>query len=119
MLWHQLTNLGQLQHIKEISQEQSGKSRAVLIFKHSTRCNISAMALSRLENKWQDTEAVPCYYLDLLNHRNISDQIALDFGIPHQSPQVLLIKNGKCIYHQSHSGISAAEILEIITKQIQ
>ncbi len=56
------------------------------------------------------------YYLDLLNHRNISDQIALDFGIPHQSPQVLLIKNGKCIYHQSHSGISADKILEALTK---
>ncbi len=59
MLWHQLTDLSQLQHLKEISQEQSGKLRAVLIFKHSTRCSISNMALNRLESKWKDTDDIP------------------------------------------------------------
>ncbi len=111
MLWHQLTDLSQLEHLKRNSEEQSGIIRAVLIFKHSTRCNISSMALSRFENKWQDTESIPCYFLDLLKNKDISNKIALDFDVEHQSPQVLVIKNGKCIFHSSHNGISVDEIL--------
>jgi bacillithiol system protein YtxJ len=113
MLWHKLVEISQLQSIIDLSKEQSNPQiSAVLLFKHSTRCSISTMALSRLETKWLDDEKIPAYYLDLLNYRDISNEIASLFGIEHASPQVLLIKDGTCIYHASHSAISATDILE-------
>lgn len=112
MLWHKLSDISQLQDIKNLSKEQSGLGLTVLLFKHSTRCSISSMALNRLESKWIDDEKIPAYYLDLLNHRDISNEIADLFSVEHASPQVLLIKDGVCIYHASHSNISASEIVE-------
>lgn len=109
MLWHKLTDISQLQDILNLSKESH--INAVLLFKHSTRCSISSMALSRLESKWIDDEKIPAYYLDLLNHRDISNEIENLFSVEHASPQVLLIKNESCIYHNSHSGISATAIL--------
>jgi bacillithiol system protein YtxJ len=70
------------------------------------------MALNRLETRWTDNEKIPAYYLDLLNHRDISNEIANMFSVEHASPQVLLIKNGVCVYNASHTDISAADILE-------
>lgn len=110
MLWHKLTDISQLQDILNLSKESH--INAVLLFKHSTRCSISSMALSRLESKWIDDEKIPAYYLDLLNYRDISNEIENLFSVEHASPQVLLIKNESCIYHNSHSGISAVAILE-------
>jgi bacillithiol system protein YtxJ len=111
MLWHKLTDISQLNDIQNLSKEQSDSGLTVLLFKHSTRCSISSMALNRLESKWNDNEKIPTYYLDLLNHRDISNEIATLYSVEHASPQVLLIKNGVCIYHASHTAISAADIL--------
>lgn len=111
MLWHKLTDISQLNDIQNLSKEQSDSGLTVLLFKHSTRCSISSMALNRLESKWNDNEKIPTYYLDLLNHRDISNEIASLYSVEHASPQVLLIKNGVCIYHASHTVISAADIL--------
>ncbi|MCC6182091.1 MAG: bacillithiol system redox-active protein YtxJ [Bacteroidia bacterium] len=110
MLWHKLTDINQIQEVKV----QSTKKLAVLIFKHSTRCSISSMALNRVESKWEDNENIATFYLDLLNHRDISNKIAEDFQVEHASPQVLLIKNGACIYHASHSNINAQSILDAL-----
>lgn len=114
MLWHTLSNINQLKDITELSKEQG--ISAVLLFKHSTRCSISSMALSRLENKWNDDEKIPAYFLDLLTERDISNEIATLYSVEHASPQVLLIKDGSCIYHNSHSGIIASEISEAAKK---
>jgi len=119
MLWHKLTELNQLQDIISQSNQQPHENLAVLLFKHSTRCSISSMALNRLETRWNDDEKIPAYYLDLLNHRDISNEIASIFNVEHASPQVLLIKNGTCFYASSHTDISANSILEAITKQTQ
>ena len=108
MNWIDLNNIQQLADIKELS-----KSRPQVIFKHSTRCSISTMAKSRLERNKQP-ESGDFYFLDLLKHRSISDQIAVDFAIAHQSPQILLIKNTECVYEESHSGILMDEIIEQI-----
>lgn len=116
MLWHQLTDIGQLQNLIHSSQEQSANGLTVLIFKHSTRCSISSMALSRLESRWKDDEKIQTWYLDLLAHRDISNEIASVFNVEHASPQVLLIKNGRCFYHNSHNGISVPDILEAINQ---
>ncbi len=116
MLWHQLTDEHQLTDIINDSNQQPGISRAVVIFKHSIRCSISSMALSRLENKWKDDENIMMYFLDLINHRNVSNQIANTFNVGHASPQVLVIKNGKCVYNASHTNIVAADLRNAATK---
>jgi bacillithiol system protein YtxJ len=80
-----------------------------VIFKHSTRCAVSSMAKSRLDRK-EAPAGINFYLLDLIRYRNISNKIASDFGVSHQSPQVLVINNGECIYDESHSGIIFDEI---------
>jgi bacillithiol system protein YtxJ len=73
------------------------------------------MAKDRLERKWTfDSEKVPSYYLDVLLSRNISNLIAEKYSIEHASPQVLIIKNGKCIYSASHSEIFFESLLGVI-----
>ena len=119
MLWHPLTDVAQLSDILDLSNQQPGNYRAVVIFKHSTRCSISSMALNRLESRWKDDDTIRMYYLDLLSHRDVSNEIASLFGVEHASPQVLVIKSGKCVYHASHSGIVAADVLEATATQIQ
>ncbi len=109
MDWISLEDESQLKDIIERSEQ-----RPQLIFKHSTRCSVSSMAKNRLM-KNELPEEVDFYYLDLLKHRNISNKIAADFDVEHQSPQVLLIKNGKCVYTESHSAITMDEIEEMAT----
>ncbi len=109
MKWNTLDSLEKLESLNTES-----KSTKVVIFKHSTRCSISAMALNRLERSFKEGEfgEAKSYFLDLIKHRNISDKIANLFSVPHESPQVLVISNGECIYNASHSDISYTEIVE-------
>lgn len=109
MNWIQLNAADQLEQIK-INSFQTPQ----VIFKHSTRCSISVMVLNRLERSEEPTH-INFHYLDLLNYRSISDQIAHDFSVHHESPQILLIKNGECIYDESHHGISMDELAEQAT----
>lgn len=108
MNWEKIVNVGQLEDLKKQSEE-----KPVLIFKHSNRCSISSMAFDRLKRNWKDSdfEKVSPYFLDLINYRDISNQIAQEFGVYHQSPQIILIKNGKAVYDNSHMGISYGEIM--------
>lgn len=103
--WNELTDLGQLNEIIEISNE-----KPVAIFKHSTRCSVSRMALKQFENEFNSSDKVTPYFLDLIAHRDISNEIANRFGVTHQSPQLILIKEGKAVYNVSHSDIDAEEL---------
>ena len=107
MDWNTIQSAEDIEEIKKASE--SGR---VLIFKHSTRCSISSMALNRLERAWKpaETQGLQPFFLDLIAKRPISAQIADEFGVRHESPQVLVIENGKCIYDNSHMGISYNEL---------
>jgi len=107
MKWISLNRMEQLEEIKLISQTEP-----VLIFKHSTRCSISSNALDRLERQASNVQnpGFKPFFLDLLAFRSISNQIENEFGIEHQSPQVLLIKNEKCVYNNSHIGINFSDL---------
>lgn len=100
--WNELTDLAQLEEIIAISNEMP-----VAIFKHSTRCSVSRMALKQFENEFKSADKVTPYFLDLIAHRDISNEISTRFGVTHQSPQLILIKEGKAIYNVSHSDINA------------
>lgn len=106
MHWIHLTDEEQLKQIASKSQ-----NKPQVIFKHSTRCSISAVALQRLQKVSQPAD-IDFYFLDLLSFRLLSNKIADVFNVPHQSPQVLIIKGGKCVYEESHMGISMHEILK-------
>lgn len=105
--WIPLQHLGQLDELAAFSE-----NKPAVIFKHSTRCSVSRMALKQFENEFDLKEEVDTYYLDLLEHRDISNEIASRFGVYHQSPQLLLIKEGKSVYDVSHSDIDAGELKE-------
>ena len=99
--WVALTEMSQLDEIIEES-----KTTPVLILKHSTRCSISLMVKNGLDKSWDIEDAkLKTYYLDLLKYRPISNQLAETFNIHHQSPQILVIKDGKCEYSATHSAI--------------
>jgi bacillithiol system protein YtxJ len=106
MQWIHLTQPDQIKNIVTRSEE-----KPQVIFKHSTRCSISSVALSRLQKSDQPSD-VDFYFLDLIAHRHLSNKVAEVFGVHHESPQVLVIRNGECIYDESHMGISMREILE-------
>lgn len=107
MNWIALTDEAQLEAIKQESEKQP-----IAIFKHSTRCSISSMAKMRLERA-ETPQNISFYYLDLIRYRNLSNKIADLFKVHHESPQVLLIKNGECIYDESHNGIDMQEIADL------
>jgi bacillithiol system protein YtxJ len=89
--------------------------KPVMLFKHSTRCSISSMAINRLESQWDiDEELLQPVYLDLITYRDISNKIAADLDVMHQSPQILIVKDGKCTYQASHSQIDVADIKQNI-----
>ncbi|GGB68251.1 thioredoxin family protein [Flavobacterium suaedae] len=110
VMWNELTQLQQLDTIAEESE-----STPVLIFKHSTRCSVSRMALRGFENEYSlPEEDLKLYFLDLIAYRNVSNEIASRFDVVHQSPQVILIKNGKAVYNESHSDIDVTAIEDIL-----
>lgn len=111
MKWSELRSANQIDIIREESKENP-----VLIFKYSSRCSISRMALDRLERSWDesDMQRVKPYFLDLINYRNVSNQIADVFDVEHESPQVLIINNEKSIYDQSHMGIQYEAIKDAV-----
>jgi len=114
MNWKILSSQNQLEEIKSIS-----KDTPVVILKHSTTCPISSMAKHRLESSWdiEESTIIP-YFLDLLQFRSISNAIAETFEVVHESPQILLIKDGACVYENSHLDINVSEIKEALNHKV-
>lgn len=111
MEWNKLEHLEDLDQLEALSTE-----KPVIVFKHSTRCSISAAALNRLERKWdaQEMKNSEIYYLDLIRYREISNEIASKFGIVHQSPQVLVIRDGQIVHEASHFGIDYQTLNKVV-----
>ncbi len=113
MNWIPLTSENQLQEIITESAETP-----VMIFKHSTRCSISSTSLSRLERNWNESEManIKTVYLDLLAYRPVSAQIEHLLQVEHQSPQAILVQNGKSIWDASHYDIQYDAIKKALGK---
>ena len=107
----ELTKTSQLDEVDANSLESKG----VLIFKHSTRCMISKMVWRNFTSEWSnDLDNIPVYFLDLISNRELSQEVAERYEVHHESPQALLIKGGKCVYHNSHHGIDQKEIKNLV-----
>lgn len=108
MNWQSLSSIDEINQLLKKSFDQP-----VLIFKHSTRCSISSTVLNRFETKWKANQDFKFegYLLDLLNYRMVSNELASTFEVQHESPQVLVLVNGKCVNHKNHYEIDLEEIL--------
>lgn len=108
--WIFLTTESQLEEITKKSFE-----KIQVVFKHSTRCSISSVSMNKFVKNYNvPKEDADLYYLDLLNYRSVSDEVGYKFQVIHQSPQVLVIKNGEAVYDASHYSIQTDKILELI-----
>lgn len=109
MNWNRLENITQLDTI-----EKESLDKPIVIFKHSTRCHISKMALRRFENEFDAGEKITPYFLDLLEHRDISNEIATRYNVNHQSPQIIVIKYESAVYDASHESIDAGKLEQFV-----
>ena len=105
--WHPLTGSQQLEELKEES-----KDKPVVIFKHSTRCGISRMVLNNFEKEYdlKGDKEVKLYFLDLLANRDLSNEVANYFGVRHESPQMIIIKDKNVVHHASHQSIQLKDV---------
>ena len=89
--------------------------KPVVLFKHSVRCGISAMAKHQVEGDWDlDPKEVAMFYIDLINYRKVSNLIAEKLEVVHQSPQIILVKNGEAVYATSHHMISVKALKDAL-----
>ena len=108
--WTPLISVEEINTIKEISKNQS-----ILIFKHSTRCGISRMVIKQFESLFnEENKHLKVYYLDLLNFREVSSKLSEVFQVIHQSPQLLVIKNGISVYNESHYEITKVNLSKYV-----
>lgn len=108
--WNYLESMDELDNAEQISQEKT-----VVLFKHSTRCSISRFVLKQFENTYDiPADQMEIYFLDLIEYRPISNEIAARFGVTHQSPQLIVLKNGKAVFDASHESIDANSLRQFI-----
>ncbi|WP_299891897.1 bacillithiol system redox-active protein YtxJ [uncultured Lacinutrix sp.] len=103
--WKQLTSVDQLNAIEKLS-----KGKTQVIFKHSTRCGISKMVMNQFISSFDIEANLDLYYLDLLSFREVSNETGYKFQVMHQSPQLIIIKNGVAVAHASHGGINELDL---------
>lgn len=115
MIWKELISLDQIPKI--IDETKAPDVQGAVVFKHSTRCSISFFAKKNFEQDWSSfSDHIPTYYLDLLKYREISDSLADTFQVVHESPQVLVLKNGHCGFSASHHSINVDDILSYLQR---
>lgn len=107
--WQNLTTIEQLDEI-----ELSSKGKTQLIFKHSTRCGISRMVLNQFTETYNLDLNADLFYLDLLSYRDVSNEVGYKFQVMHQSPQLLVIKNGVVVAHASHGAINDLDLSKFV-----
>jgi len=106
-------NLNSIENLDII--DEKSKTKTQVIFKHSTRCGISKMVMSQFVENYNLTENdLDLYYLDLLNFREVSNQVGFKFQVMHQSPQILIIRNGVTVAHASHGAINNIHLKQYI-----
>ncbi|MBL86236.1 MAG: bacillithiol system redox-active protein YtxJ [Winogradskyella sp.] len=107
--WIALTDLNQLEAIAKASA-----TKTQLIFKHSTRCGISRMVMNQFVAAYNLDLNVDLYYLDLLSYRDVSNEVGYKFQVMHESPQLLVIKNGVVVAHASHGAINEMDLAKFV-----
>lgn len=108
MQYTEITSNDTLNNLIELSNNSP-----IVVFKHSNRCSVSRWVWNDFQRANFPAE-VKIFLLNVIEQRHLSNQLAEHFEIRHESPQVLLIQNGKCIYHDSHQGIDATKMQSLL-----
>jgi bacillithiol system protein YtxJ len=105
--WTNIISIDDLETIQMNSFRQP-----CLIYKHSSRCSISDIAFRRLQ-VYPESHSLnlALYFLDIIRFRSLSEAISTNYHVYHESPQVLVIFKGECIYDSSHLDIQWNDIL--------
>lgn len=110
LAWNYLESMDDLDALEALSYEKK-----VVLFKHSTRCSISRFVLKQFENTFDISEdKMQLYFLDLIEYRPVSNEIAERFEVTHQSPQMIVLKDGKAIFNASHESIDARDLEKLV-----
>ena len=109
MPWLPLSTIDQLEPIADQS-----KIKTQLIFKHSTRCGISRMVMNQFVSAYDVDVNADLHYLDLLNYRDVSNEVGYKFQVMHQSPQLLVLRNGVVVAHASHGAINEMDLVRFV-----
>ena len=107
--WVQLASLDQLETITENS-----KNKPQVIYKHSSTCGISRMVLNMFSESYDMDLDIDLYFLTIQSYRDVSNAIEDKFGVRHESPQLLIIKNGEVVFHTSHGAISDTDLTKYV-----
>ena len=107
--FYTLNDIKLLDEVDAISQ-----TKPVVLFKHSTRCSISRFALKQFDAEFNYEDKIDWYLLDLLNHRDISNEMAHRYKVEHQSPQIIVVRNGKAIFSATHDSIDANDLKQFV-----
>ena len=106
-----------LKNFDESAFEETLKQPFVVLFKHSQRCGVSLLVQTRVINKIiAENPALDIFMIDVLAQRGISDEIAERFGVHHESPQLIIIKQEEVVYHKSHWGINSTEVAQLLAE---
>ena len=111
MDWIEINDAGAVSTL--LSKSIDKPEKVFVVFKHSTRCGTSRMARILFESEWTISE--PVYLINVVESRAASDAIESILGVIHESPQAVAIRNGKCVYHNSHAGINAPDFLNLVS----
>ena|SRR5688572_1843702 len=114
MNWIELNNAGAVDNL--LNESINSPDKIFIVFKHSTRCGTSRMALNLFEREW--TIAEPVYLIKVVESRAASNAVENILGVLHESPQAVAIRNGKCVYHNSHSGINTPDFLNLVSPHL-
>ena len=111
MYWIEISDTGAVD--KLITESLNTPDKVFVVFKHSTRCGTSRMAINLFESEWTISE--PVYLINVVESRAASNAVANKLGVVHESPQAVAIRNGKCVFHNSHSGINTPDFLNLVS----
>jgi hypothetical protein len=110
-----VTDLVDTEQWNKIIQDSFVALKGIAVFKHSDTCSISQMAYSRIQRNWKFNETeLPFYLIEVKKNRPISNLISAELNIQHESPQLFLIKNGVCIYNESHGSINVKDLEQLV-----
>ena len=100
---------------------RKSKKEPVFVFKHSSTCGGSARVAYRVNEWLKDApESTPDFYFVIVRTRRpVSNAIERDLRVKHESPQLLLIRDGKSLWDSDHSAITAKSIEEAIEKHVE
>ena len=113
MNWIEIENIDSFNRLS--NEMKSLSNKPYILFKHSTRCSVSKMAYKMMENSWKGD--APIYLIKVVENRPVSNLVAEKYNIVHESPQVLVIRNGECIHDASHSEIDVDTLYNLVSSK--